>query len=250
MQKYIRTNYDINFQHDSLRHQVLVYQPRAFSNRISSEVFGVLIKFQDRWNSSLVPDLNRWLCCVPPLSPACCLGGSVNTGFRLGLLSIVRTTGHVRAEMLNVSARSISLLRKGNRTFPSNFFVAGCFTITIDYCSTNSFLMCSSFVAERRKKKVKIRSLQSVTTFVCSVILWESPNATVLSLHLSRNIELWPSLEVLPCLFTHFWQNKPLFILAVTIYLSSRGDMKAAARRAPLYCLTDCHVQHHTQVWS
>lgn len=59
MQKYIRTDYEINFQCDSLRHQVLVYQPQALSNRISSEVFGVLIKFQDRWNSSLVPDLNR-----------------------------------------------------------------------------------------------------------------------------------------------------------------------------------------------
>lgn len=84
--------------------------------------------------------------------------------------------------------------------------------------------------------------------FVCSVILWENLNATALSLHLSCNIELWPSLEVLPCLFTHFWQNKPLFILAVTIYLSNRGDMKAGAPCGFLYCLTDCHVQHHTLV--
>lgn len=152
MQKYIRTNYDINFQHDSLRHQVLVYQPRALSNRISSEVFGVLIKFQDRWNSSLVPDLNRWLCCVPPLSLACCLGGSVNTGFRLGLLSVVRTTGHAHAEMLNVSTRSICLLRKGNRTFPSLFF-ASWFAIMRDYCSTNSFLMCSRFAVGWEEKK-------------------------------------------------------------------------------------------------
>lgn len=48
-------------------------------------------------------------------------GGSVNTGFRLGMLSIVRTTGHACAEMLNVSTKSICLLRKGNRTFPSHF---------------------------------------------------------------------------------------------------------------------------------
>lgn len=48
-------------------------------------------------------------------------GGSVNTGFRHGMLSIVRTTGHACAEMLNVSTKSICLLRKGNRTFPSHF---------------------------------------------------------------------------------------------------------------------------------
>lgn len=55
---------------------------------------------------------------------------------------------------------------------------------------------------------------------------------------------------MLPCLFTHFWQNKPLFILAVTIYLSNRGDMKGDSRCSFLYCLTDCHVQHHTRVRS
>lgn len=48
-------------------------------------------------------------------------GGSVNTGFGLGRLSIVRTTGHACAEMLNVSTKSICLLRKGNRTFLSRF---------------------------------------------------------------------------------------------------------------------------------
>lgn len=33
------------------------------------------------------------------------------------------------------------------------------------------------------------------------------------------------------------------------IYLSNRGDMKGDARCSFLYCLTDCHAQHHTQVW-
>lgn len=156
MQKYIRTNYDINFQHDSLRHQVLVYQPRALSNRISSEVFGVLIKFQDRWNSSLAPDLNWWLCCVPPLSLACCWGGSVNTGFRVGLLSVVGTTGHACAEMLNVSTRSICLLRKRNGTFPSLFF----FQVDSQLwemiaVQIPSWCLVASQLAERRKKKLK-----------------------------------------------------------------------------------------------
>lgn len=83
-------------------------------------------------------------------------GCSVNTGFRLGLLSVVRTTGHARAEMLNVSTRSICLLRKGNRTFPSHLIFASCFAIMRDYCSTNAFLVCSSFaVGWEEKKKLK-----------------------------------------------------------------------------------------------
>lgn len=122
-------------------------------------------------------------------------GGSVNTGFRLGLLSIVRTTGHARAEMLNVSTRSICLLRKGNRTFPSHFPLLVDSQISeITAAQIPSPRVAALQLAERgrggKKKKVKIRSLQTATTFVCSVILWESPNATALSPHLSRNIEL------------------------------------------------------------
>lgn len=121
------------------------------------------------------------------------MGGSVNTGFRLGLLSIVRTTGHARAEMLNVSTRSICLLRKGNGTFPSHFPLLVDSQISeITAVQIPSPRAAALQLAGRGggKKKVKIRSLQTATTFVCSVILWESPNATALSPHLSRNIEL------------------------------------------------------------
>lgn len=159
--------------------------------------------------------------------------------------------------MLNVSTRSICLLRKGNRTFPSHFF-SFFFPVDSQLCEIialriPSFLMCRSFAVGweeggKKTKKVEIRSLQSATTFVCSVILWESPNATVLSLHLSRDIELWPSLEVLPCLFTRFWQNKPLFILAVTTYLSSGGDMKAAALLCTVWLIVMCNITH--KFWS
>lgn len=49
--------------------------------------------------------------------------GSVNTGFRLGLVSVVRTTGHASIKMLNVSIKSICLLSSKNRRFPSFFFL-------------------------------------------------------------------------------------------------------------------------------
>lgn len=153
--------------------------------------------------------------------------------------------------MLNVSTRSICLLRKGNRTFFFLFFLVDSQLCEIIALQIPSFLMCSSFSVgweEGKKKKVEIRSLQSATTFVCSVILWESPNATVLSLHLSRDIELWPSLEVLPCLFTRFWQNKPLFILAVRTYLSSRGDMKAGTLLCTVWLIVMCNITH--KFWS
>lgn len=55
---------------------------------------------------------------------------------------------------------------------------------------------------------------------------------------------------MLPCLFTHFWQNKPLFILAVTIYLRNRGDMKGDARCSFLYRLDwlSCTTSHASLV--
>lgn len=48
--------------------------------------------------------------------------GSVNTGFRLGLLSVVRTIGHPSTKMLNVSIKSICLLRQ-KRSWYSFFFL-------------------------------------------------------------------------------------------------------------------------------
>lgn len=110
------------------------------------------------------------------------------------MLSIVRTTGHACAEMLNVSTKSICLLRKGNSTFPSHFAVLVDSQISeiIAVKNPSQRVLAVQLAARGGGEggEVKIRSLRSVTTFVCSVILWESPNATALSLHLSRNIEL------------------------------------------------------------
>lgn len=127
--------------------------------------------------------------------------GSVNTGFRLGLLSVVRTTGHACIKMLNVRIKSICLLRNKNRRYPSFFCF---FSLLVDsqilwisvylIAGTDFYLLFSHFLPGEKKKKKKslnqVISIRDNQIFVCSLILWENLNATALSLHLSCNIEL------------------------------------------------------------
>lgn len=104
--------------------------------------------------------------------------GSVNTGFRLGLLSVVRTTGHASIKMLNVSIKSICLLREKNRRFPSLFFfllvdsqilrIIFCLTaVQIPARSSHAAAACLGKKKINKKNTSLIRSLQSVTTNFC-----------------------------------------------------------------------------------
>lgn len=102
--------------------------------------------------------------------------GSVNTGFRHGLLSIVGTTGHASIKMLNVSIRSICLQREENRRFPVFFFPFLAFSPLVDSLILQIYILFllhrntySSYWLGRKKKKNTslIRSLQSVTTNFC-----------------------------------------------------------------------------------